>query len=212
MGKDPAFLFYPGDWHLGTMHMTILEKGAYIELLMLQFARDKFTLTHAKHVLKDDFDIVWPTLVEKFKTDGIYFWNERLLLEKTNRVKFSESRRNNAMSNNKREEQLEKHMSQHMENKDENGKENIDDNKNVIKFKIPSIEEIRIYCLERENKVTPEKFFDFYQAKGWMIGKNKMEDWRAAIRTWEDHNVYNTKFPSGTHPGQIIKSGKIKPY
>lgn len=49
----------------------------------------------------------------------------------------------------------------------------------------PSIEEIREYCQERNNNIDPEKFFDFYDAKGWMIGKNKMKNWKAAVRTWE---------------------------
>jgi uncharacterized protein YdaU (DUF1376 family) len=96
MAKDPAFLFYPGDWSLGTMHMTILEKGAYIELLMLQFSRDKFTLAHAKHMLGDNFDSTWPVLEEKFETDGEFYWNRRLQEEKDKRSKFTESRRKNA--------------------------------------------------------------------------------------------------------------------
>ena len=53
------------------------------------------------------------------------------------------------------------------------------------KFTPPSIEEVRDYCLERMNNVDPEKFIDFYESKGWMVGKNKMKDWRAAVRTWE---------------------------
>lgn len=52
-------------------------------------------------------------------------------------------------------------------------------------FNIPSIEEVKTYCLERKNKVDPEAFINFYESKGWMIGKNKMKDWRAAVRTWE---------------------------
>lgn len=39
--------------------------------------------------------------------------------------------------------------------------------------------------MNRHNNVDPEKFIDFYSAKGWMIGKNKMKDWKAAVRTWE---------------------------
>ena len=39
--------------------------------------------------------------------------------------------------------------------------------------------------MNRHNNVDPEKFVDFYAAKGWMIGKNKMKDWKAAVRTWE---------------------------
>lgn len=52
-------------------------------------------------------------------------------------------------------------------------------------FQIPSLEEVREYCMSRGNKVDPEQFFDFYSAKGWQIGKNPMKDWKACIRTWE---------------------------
>jgi len=96
MGKDPAFLFYPGDWNLGTMHLTLIEKGAYMELLMLQFARDQFTIAHAKHMLGGSFELVWPSLEEKFETDGTYYWNKRLKEEKEKRIRFTESRRSNA--------------------------------------------------------------------------------------------------------------------
>ena len=51
---------------------------------------------------------------------------------------------------------------------------------------IPHLLDIIDYCKERNNSVDPEAFHDFYSAKGWMIGKNKMKDWKAAIRTWED--------------------------
>lgn len=60
------------------------------------------------------------------------------------------------------------------------------------RFITPTIEEIKNYCLERNNKVDADKFFDFYSSKGWMIGKNKMKDWRAAVRTWEKDNSNNT--------------------
>lgn len=52
-------------------------------------------------------------------------------------------------------------------------------------FKPPTLDEVREYCRERGKGVDPEKWFDFYASKGWMIGKNKMKDWRAAVRTWE---------------------------
>lgn len=50
---------------------------------------------------------------------------------------------------------------------------------------IPTIEEVKTYCLERNKGVDPQRWFDFYEAKGWMIGKNSMKDWKAAVRTWE---------------------------
>lgn len=52
-------------------------------------------------------------------------------------------------------------------------------------FNPPTVEEVRAYCVERENSIDPEAFVDFYASKGWMIGKNKMKDWKAAVRTWE---------------------------
>ena len=58
-------------------------------------------------------------------------------------------------------------------------------------FKPPSVEEIRAYCLIRNNNVDPEMFFDFYQSKGWLVGKVKMKDWKAAVRTWEKSSKNN---------------------
>tara|TARA_Y100001937_G_scaffold86331_1_gene116789 strand:- start:167 stop:811 length:645 start_codon:yes stop_codon:yes gene_type:complete len=53
------------------------------------------------------------------------------------------------------------------------------------RFKKPEISEIREYCTERNNNINAETFFNYYESKGWMIGKNKMKDWKASIRTWE---------------------------
>lgn len=70
------------------------------------------------------------------------------------------------------------------------------------KFIPPTIEEVIKYCQERKNKVDPQRFIDFYSAKGWMIGRNKMKDWRAAIRTWEQREPEQIK-PGGRTPAKI---------
>lgn len=70
-------------------------------------------------------------------------------------------------------------------NKDININNNTLSNKETGRFKKPSIEEIRSYCLEKSSRVDPEQFFNFYESNGWMVGKNHMKDWRAAVRTWE---------------------------
>jgi hypothetical protein len=49
----------------------------------------------------------------------------------------------------------------------------------------PTYIEILEYCAERKNGVDVNKFLNFYSSKGWMVGKNKMIDWKACIRTWE---------------------------
>ena len=88
------------------------------------------------------------------------------------------------------------------EKEKEKVKENLSNNSNNIyicgekispqtprkKFVKPTVEEVRNYCLERNNNVNPEKFIDFYESKDWYIGKNKMKDWKAAVRTWEGRN------------------------
>ena len=68
------------------------------------------------------------------------------------------------------------------------GKDRLDKDKppsGVCRFAPPTTEEVSEYCKERGNKVDPQKFVDFYTMKGWMVGKNKMKDWKAAVRTWE---------------------------
>lgn len=52
----------------------------------------------------------------------------------------------------------------------------------------PSLEMVSEYCKERNNNVDPWRFINFYAAKGWMIGKSKMKDWQAAVRTWENNS------------------------
>ena len=52
-------------------------------------------------------------------------------------------------------------------------------------FKKPTVNDIKEYCLWRNNGIDSETFFDFYESKNWLIGKNKMKDWKACVRTWE---------------------------
>lgn len=60
------------------------------------------------------------------------------------------------------------------------------------RFAPPTLEEVQAYCAERKNNVDAARFIDYYTANGWLIGKNKMKDWKAAVRTWERNN-YSTK-------------------
>jgi len=183
MSKDPAFLFYPGDWNLGTMHMTLTEKGAYIELLMLQFARDKFTLAHAKHMLNGSFDLVWATIQEKFVTDGKYYWNERLKEEKEKRIKFTESRRNNSLSSKKYDKDMIEHMQPHME--DENKDENKDNKRRRKPFKKPTIEEVKQFFIDNGYKAEiGEDKWHYYNDADWFDSKgNPVLNWKQKMRS-----------------------------
>lgn len=172
MAKDPAFLFYPGDWLGGTLGMTFEQKGAYIELLMLQFNRGHMT----EHMIRHTVGQLWDNLKDKFRMDdkGCYY-NERLEIEKENRKVFVESRRNNVSGTNqytKKKEKKSGHTTSHMEDEDIN--ENKDLNKNK---KTPTQEEFLAYCKE----LIPEEY------QGLEFGlKGKYIQWSDA--NWKDGN------------------------
>lgn len=58
------------------------------------------------------------------------------------------------------------------------------------RFEKPTLSQITQYCLERNNNVNAEQFYDYYESNGWKVGKNAMKDWKAAVRIWEKNN-YN---------------------
>ena len=62
---------------------------------------------------------------------------------------------------------------------------------NRPRFVPPTLEEVTAYVLERNSKVIPQAFIDFYESKGWMVGKNKMKDWKAACRNAEGWDRWN---------------------
>lgn len=62
---------------------------------------------------------------------------------------------------------------------------------NTPRFTPPTADDVREYCRDRRNDVDPEKFVDFYASKGWLVGKVKMRDWKACVRTWEKGDNHN---------------------
>ena len=60
--------------------------------------------------------------------------------------------------------------------------------KPINRFVPPTRDDIGKYCLEKNYCVDPDKFIDFYTSKNWYVGKNKMKDWKAAVRTWGNRN------------------------
>ncbi len=113
--KDPAFLFYPGDWLGGTMTFTRSHKGAYMDLLMAQHSTGHMSLDDIKTVLGNDFVTMWESkLKAKFLQDSEgKFYNQKLENEILKRKKFTESRRDNL---EKQKRDIDNHMKPHMEN------------------------------------------------------------------------------------------------
>jgi hypothetical protein len=77
--------------------------------------------------------------------------------------------------------------------KNKSNKEIKDRGKRTAPFVPPSVNDVFIYCQERKNSIDVHAFIDHYTSNGWMVGKNKMKDWKAAVRTWEKRNFTPVK-------------------
>ncbi|MBO7735979.1 MAG: hypothetical protein J6S67_25645 [Methanobrevibacter sp.] len=64
------------------------------------------------------------------------------------------------------------------------------------RFTPPTLEEVKAYCQERNNSVDAERFINYYTSNGWQVGKTKMKDWKAAVRTWERSGYNNEQKPN----------------
>ena len=201
MAKDPAFLFYPGDYVSGTMGMTFEEKGAYMDLLMLQFNRGHMNT----HMIQHTIGHLWEQVKCKFIQDDEGLWyNVRLDVEKEKRKTFTESRRNNMKPKDKPsyatpyETHMQHHMDSHMENVNENINKDINTNKSKCSF-----EQAYEYMANKISldlaKIEAEKFVNYYTSNGWKVGKNPMKSWTHAANTW----LINSKqYAKGTSNNQ----------
>jgi len=82
-------------------------------------------------------------------------------------------------------EKQQKNIKQDTYNNDKNVKNEKKESRNFV---APTLQDVKSYCEERKNNVSAENFVDFYESKGWKVGSQKMKDWRASVRTWEQRN------------------------
>ncbi len=168
MAKDPAFLFFPGDWLGGTMTFSRSHKGAYMDLLMVQFNEGHMSLQDIQTILGDtDFSEMWEKkLKRKFKQDPDgNFYNEKLENEVNKRRKFTESRAKNL--SHKKEDKV-----THMESLMENGNGNIDNNiKEVGSEKVQQV----------ANEVWKDKIWLEQSCMAMSLDLDQLKKWMAAF-------------------------------
>lgn len=119
-------------------------------------------------------------------TKTIYLKEKELLTKSENgsyEINLANGCQNDNQVSTKCQPMVEKMATQYSIGKD-NIKNNILDSEKT-KFIKPTLEEIKNYCIERNNFVDAQHFYDYYEANGWHVGKQKMSDYKAAIRTWE---------------------------
>jgi hypothetical protein len=115
MSKDPAFLWFPGDWLGGTLLFNRYHKGAYMDVLMAQFNNGHMTLQEIKIVLGEKDEYLWEEVLKKKFTEDYEgkFFNEKLEREMIRRKAYTDSRKRNLK---KEAPDMVPHMGDHMEN------------------------------------------------------------------------------------------------
>ena len=193
MSKDPAFLFYSSDFLTGTLLMSMEQKGKFITLLCIQHQKGHLSEKDMLHICGSYDEDVFT----KFQKDEQgKFYNIRLEEEVDKRKAYSESRRNNR----KKKEDVNNISSsyvEHMENENEN--EDLIEKKKVARFQKPTIEQLKEYMREQGMNDIAENWLNHYEANGWMVGKVKMKDWKASVRTWKTNQKNNSATPQVVH-------------
>lgn len=185
MAKDPALLWYPGDWTQGTQLFTFEEKGAYMTLLMIQFETGSLSIDDIKYVLGSRFDAIWNRICVKFKQDedGKYYqW--RIREEKIKRVKFTESRKKNLEKSH-----MKHHMSKHMENENEDVNEIVNEivntSTNTTQGKKSNSDFANQY---RETRTQIEKGIKVLRANNLRSDEDNLLHLLSSFTEMQDHN------------------------
>lgn len=74
-------------------------------------------------------------------------------------------------------------------------------------FTPPTLEEIKQYCIERNNGVDPQRFYDYYNAGDWKDSKGKpLKNWKQKmIAVWEEKEKGRSS-PAANNPQTISTS------
>lgn len=187
--KEPSFPFYSADFLIGVAGMKDSDVGQYIKLLCLQHQKG--------HLTREQYRTMSPrmnfTVLEKFRVDeeGKYY-NPVLDQVLARREKFREKQSQNAA--NSAAKTLPEVLPECLQD-NANGtakvtpleNEYINIISNYRRIIPPSKTVVGLYCKMRKNKIDPDYFVDYYNARGWVYGKQKtaIVDWQAVIRTWE---------------------------
>lgn len=171
-------VFY--DWVENTSELTAEEKGRLIDALVLYARGDEYHLSGNERFVFP----VFKAIVDRSKRIS----DVRVLAGATGGQAKSCNRKQ-TVANDSKPKQTVANVAKSTEEEEEEEEEEEKEDKSIraksSRFCPPTLEEVKAYCQERKKGVDPEKWFNFYAAKGWMVGKNKMKDWRAAVRTWE---------------------------
>lgn len=157
-----------------------------------------------------------------FQNDGEKFWSNSVNARINKRNDITEKRKQAALSSwlSRREKQMQSKPDANVmdcnaikENKRKEKNKSISNDiereKPQKRFVPPTLEEVQAYIVEKCYSVDAESFIAFYQSKNWMVGKNKMKDWKAAILTWEKRERENPRRPASPRKTKTSESRNV---
>lgn len=186
------YKFYPGDFSRDTSDLSLEEEGAYRRLIdhyMMTGQPIPDDIHRIRRVLKgislQKTRKIWRVLSRFFDEKNGVFYHKKCEENLRKSLKISETQSAKAYARWHPE-------SMPPETRNQNVKETspVGDAKKSSngRFKPPTIEQIQSYIDEKNYNVDAERFFNFYESKGWMVGKTKMRKWKAAVANWNKSN------------------------
>jgi len=221
MATKPHFKFYPKDYLGDTQHLDIESHGLYMLALMHLWINDGYlTKDKFRAILKISskiFEKKWKKIDDFFKKKDNFFYQDRVIKNLENYYKICEINRINA--NHSSESYSESHSESHSETqaaslslkviKPKSQKEKIKDIKGLY-FKPPTILEISEYAKEINSSESPDRFFDYYESKGWIVGKVKMKSWKASFRNWTKNSFQKQNESQYIDIGREINESRLR--
>jgi uncharacterized protein YdaU (DUF1376 family) len=232
------YQFNIGDYAKSTKHLTLLEDLAYRRLLDIYYDTEKPLTSNVKQLariagMSEYIDQITNVLADFFIETEEGFTQKKASSEiEAYQAKAGTARVNGKLGGRPKKTQPEPTKTQPVNsaNPDETGlqgnykpltinQEPLTNNQQPVvkdtgtkakRFMPPTLDQIRFYCNERLNNVDANKFIDHYTSNGWLVGKNKMKDWKAAVRTWEKSSFDKPKNTQQSTSLQTIQNWRPK--
>lgn len=206
MAKDPAVLFYTGDFLSGAYLLDYEQRGKYITLLCLQHQKGRLTEKDMLNICGTYDEDIFSKFVKD--ENGLYY-NERMEAESEKRSRFTQSRIDNGSKGgrpkktapehaegNHMDMHMQNHMDNHMQNHMGNHMGNENRNRNRIKnsnikkeFVPPTYGDVLAYAKSRGREDLARKFYDYFTAAEWVDSNGKpVIRWKAKFITWENNS------------------------
>lgn len=163
----------------------------------IQIDRGSFITSEVK--LAEELQISRNTVrkwLKRFESDGqisIESTNKFTRINVINYSNFQDQEAEREHQDEHQSEQQSEHQGEHQSEHNIKKKRNKEINTNTKRFSVPNIEEVRQYITENHLNVNADRFYDYYSANGWKVGRSPMKDWRASCRYWSRNETKPTK-------------------